>query len=93
MTAENLAMICVELEAQQGLQSLSFRNNVVSNGFYSGSKSYDIDEFCQSLTKLVLNAPALMHLDVGGMYIGDEGIETIMLEGVALSKSLAAVHI
>ena len=83
MTANNLAMICNELETQQGLQSLSFRNNVVSNGFFSGSKSNDVDEFCQSLLKLVLSAQALMHLDVGGMYIGDEGIEAIMLEGVS----------
>ena len=56
---------------------------MVSNGFFSGSKSNDVDEFCQSLLKLVLSAQALMHLDVGGMYIGDEGIEAIMLEGVS----------
>ena len=64
MLPENLAMICVELETQQGLQSLSFRKNVIRDG----DKTY---EFCQSLLKLILSAPALMHLDVSGMYIGN----------------------
>ena len=56
-------------------------------------KGGDVDEFCESLQKLIVSAPALMHLDVGGMFIGDSGIEMIMLEGVAVSKSLAAIHI
>ena len=95
-----LAMICDELETQQGLQSLSFRKNVIKpyrkidprTGMLVVDRS-KTDEFCQNLLKLILSAPALMHLDLGGMYIGDEGIETIMCEGVAASKTLAAVHI
>ena len=63
------------------------------HGDRDGIRSNDVDDFCANLQKLVLSAAALMHLDVGGMYIGDAGIEAIMIEGVAHSKSLAAVHI
>jgi len=44
------------------------------------------------MTELVATAPALMHLDISGMYMGDKNIEQILIEGVAESKTLAAVH-
>ena len=31
-------------------------------------------EFIDALISLIENAPALMHLDIAGMYIGDRGI-------------------
>ena len=85
MLPESLSLICEELESQQGLQNLSFRKNVVRNN----AKTY---EFVDSMVKLLASAPALMHLDISEMFIGDEGISKIMIEGVAESKSMAGVH-
>ena len=48
--------------------------------------------FADALSRLVASAPAMLHLDISGMYIGDEGIKRIMVEGVAESKTLAAIH-
>ena len=33
-----------------------------------------------------------MHLDISGMFIGETGIQKIILEGVKKSKTLAALH-
>lgn len=44
------------------------------------------------MTELVSQAPAMMHLDISGMFIGDKNIEQILIEGVVESKTLAAVH-
>ena len=49
-------------------------------------------QFCESLTKLLVNSTQLFHLDISGMFIGDQGIRQILLEGVAPSKTLAAIH-
>ena len=44
------------------------------------------------MAKLVVASPALMHLDISGMFMGGTAIKKIMIEGVAESKTLAAVH-
>ena len=48
--------------------------------------------FADALNKLIVAAPALMHLDISQMYMGDTSTKTIM-DGVAESKTLAAVHL
>lgn len=76
MLPEYLGQICEELETQQGLINLNFRKNVIRNAETSES-------FVAAMTSLVKAAPALMHLDISGMFLGDEGIKTIVCEGVA----------
>ena len=56
-------------------------------------KKPKIDEFVDSMIKLLESSPALMHLDISGMFIGDDGVGSIMMDGVALSKTLAGVHL
>ena len=78
-------MICDELDTQQNLVNLSLRKNVLR-------KNPKTKDFVESLTKFLQTAPAIMNLDISGMYIGDEGIVKIMNDGVANSKTLAAVN-
>ena len=49
--------------------------------------------FAESLAKLVAAAPALIHLDFSAMFLGDKPTTTIMVDGAAESKTLAAVHL
>ena len=44
------------------------------------------------MTTLIINAGALVRLDISGMFIGDAGITQIMCEGVAVSEYLASVN-
>ena len=95
---EYLAQICKELETQQGLINLNFRKNVIRNREITtrirdgpSEKIKTLPFFVTAMTELIKAAPALMHLDISGMFIGDEGIKSI-IEGVAESKILAAIH-
>lgn len=45
------------------------------------------------MAKFVAQAQALIHLDISGMYMGDEATKRIMIEGVAESKTMAAIHL
>jgi len=85
MVPEVLSRICLELEQMQGLQNLNLRKNVIRGKVPTKS-------FSEALARLVASAPALMHLDISGMFLDDGGVRKIMIEGVAESKTLAAVH-
>ena len=101
MLPEYLKEICIELESMIELQSLSFRKNVLRENPNSNewnevnpnrrNKSESM-LFAEALANLVKTAQALVHLDISGMFLGDEKTRTILCDGVAESKTMAAVH-
>lgn len=84
MLPEYLAKICTVLDNSLSIQSLSFAKNVLRN-------NPKVDIFAETLTSMIKNTQ-IFHLELNGMFIGDKGIEKIICEGVAASKTMAAVH-
>ena len=41
---------------------------------------------------MIQNSKVLTHLDLSGMYLGDQFVKKIVMEGVAPSLSIAAFH-
>lgn len=41
---------------------------------------------------MIQNSKVLTHLDLSGMYLGDQFVKKIVIEGVAPSLSIAAFH-
>ena len=72
---ETMLEICQRLERNQYLQNISFRGNVLRT--HKSNKA-----FVESLSTLIRQSPALMHVDISGMNLKGDSVLQIVKDGV-----------
>lgn len=85
LTPRGLLLLSCEIEQMVQLQNLSLARNVLR-------KHPSNKQVIDGLIRMISTSKLMTHLDLSGMFLGDFVVKRIVMEAVALSKSLAAFH-